>query len=325
MMLIMLVFLLGIAATAYLMHALNQANIRTARSMKTAAALAQAKAALLGYAAAYDDLHPEKGFGYLPCPDTSATDTKGEGSQSPCDGQDISVLGRLPWKTLKVSPLRDGHGECLWYAVSGTYKNNPKTAGKLTPLVPGLLQVLAADGSTYLAGPADPAVAVIFAAGPPLADQDRTGASSTVNCGGNYAASNYLDTDLVTATNNAAVSALPHGVSTFIAAWDAPLSTNNAGHFNDKLLIIKRGELFAAYCKSNAQILLAQIAGADNGCKAGGISKAVCSTAAEQLQNYCAPQSCKDAAQAFVVSPCLGNLTPPSCQAAIAGLKACHA
>lgn len=319
--LILLVFLLGIAATAYMMHALNHADIKTARAMKTAAALAQAKTALIGYAVAYDDLHPGELFGYLPCPDTSAIDTNGEGSQSPCGNQDVSVLGRLPWKTLKVSPLKDGYGECLWYAVSGTYKNNPKTAGVLTPNTSGLLQVLTADGSTYLAGPADPAVAVVFAPGPPLAGQARAGANNTVNCGGNYSAGNYLDADVVSGTNNAIVSTLHNGISTFIAASDSQLS---AGHFNDQLLILKRADLYAAYCKKYANTLLEQIVGSSNGCNAGGIPKAVCVAAAENLQNYCAPQGCKDAAQAFVVTPCLGNLTPASCQAAIANLRACH-
>ena len=31
-------------------------------------------------------------------------------------------LGRLPWKTLGLPDLRDGHGERLWYAVSTRYK-----------------------------------------------------------------------------------------------------------------------------------------------------------------------------------------------------------
>ena len=34
-------------------------------------------------------------------------------------------MGRLPWKTLGLDALKAGPGECLWYAVSGTYKNSP--------------------------------------------------------------------------------------------------------------------------------------------------------------------------------------------------------
>jgi hypothetical protein len=33
-------------------------------------------------------------------------------------------MGRLPRKTPGLDALKDGSGECLWYAVSGTYKNS---------------------------------------------------------------------------------------------------------------------------------------------------------------------------------------------------------
>ncbi len=325
MMLIVLVFFAAIAATAYMINALSKTSIQTERDIKTAEALAQAKAALIGYAVTYDDNHSGEVFGYLPCPDTSATDTNGEGSQSPCGSQDVSMLGRLPWKTLKISPLKDGYGECLWYAVSGTYKNNPKT-DNLTPNTSGLLEVMAADGSSYLADPADPAVAVVYAPGPRLADQDGTVDSNAVNCGGNYSASNYLDTDVVTGTNNAGVSASENGISTFIAALDSQRTPSNEDHFNDKLLIIKRGDIFASYCKKYANTLLSNVSASTNNCNDGsGSPKEVCSAASNNLQEYCAPQSCKDAAQAFVQASCLSNLADAACQTAITELKACHA
>ncbi len=83
--------------------------------------------------------------GYLPCPDYGGGNP--EGSAEPiCGSQDVSVIGRLPWVTLDVSTLRDGDGECLWYAVSGTYKNNPKT-GLMNWDTNGQFQVYSPDGT----------------------------------------------------------------------------------------------------------------------------------------------------------------------------------
>jgi hypothetical protein len=86
------------------------------------AALAKAREALVGYATSrpIDNI---VGPGYLPCPDLD-DDGWAEatcGSQSGDIGQ-AERLGRLPWKTLGLDDLRDGHGERLWYAVSSKYK-----------------------------------------------------------------------------------------------------------------------------------------------------------------------------------------------------------
>ncbi|HUP29836.1 MAG TPA: hypothetical protein VM122_06660, partial [Usitatibacter sp.] len=85
-------------------------------------ALAQARDALLAYATdrAIDTV---VGPGYLPCPDVDE-DGWAEatcGSLSGDSGQ-AQRLGRLPWKTLGLPDLRDGHGERLWYAVSTKHK-----------------------------------------------------------------------------------------------------------------------------------------------------------------------------------------------------------
>jgi hypothetical protein len=132
MALIMLVFIVGLAATGYLLHALNPASMRAERDKKTASALAEAKAALIGYAAGVD-LTPGTCTtncprpGDLPCPDTD-NDGEAEGSCGNAAGTtgQSSRLGRLPWITLGLSDLRDGSGERLWYAVSNRYKNNTR-------------------------------------------------------------------------------------------------------------------------------------------------------------------------------------------------------
>jgi len=93
-----------------------------ARSRATERALAQAREALLAYAADRP-IDPVVGPGYLPCPD-SDDDGWAEptcGSLAGDSGQ-AERLGRLPWKTLGVADLREGGGERLWYAVSTKYK-----------------------------------------------------------------------------------------------------------------------------------------------------------------------------------------------------------
>lgn len=85
-------------------------------------AIAQAREALVAYAADRP-INATVGPGYLPCPDLD-DDGWAEstcGSQNGDSGQDTR-LGRLPWKTLGLPDLRDGHGERLWYAVSSKHK-----------------------------------------------------------------------------------------------------------------------------------------------------------------------------------------------------------
>lgn len=201
--LIVLVALLATATLTLTAKMLgNDVGQQNARDRITADALAQAKEALIGYAVTYADTHPspQQVAGYLPCPDTAGTaDTNGEGASTlTCGTLDTSVIGRLPWKTLNIPPLRGGDGECLWYAVSGSYKNNPKT-GLMNWDTAGQLQVYAANGATPLTAANNQAVAVIFAPGSALPGQSRTGTAAPL-CGGNYTVGNYLDQANTTAT-----------------------------------------------------------------------------------------------------------------------------
>lgn len=214
-------------------------NNRIARDRITAAALAQAKDALIGYAIAYGNTHPGQVHGYLPCPDTSGTDIGGEGAAAGvCGSQNVSQIGRLPWKTLELGPLRAGDGECLWYAVSGTYKFNPQT-NLMNWDTNGQLQVYASDGTTLLTPTDNQAVAVIFAPGAALPGQDRAGTTAPV-CGGNYAASNYLDT--AGTFNNASVSGTANANSQF-RVGDTTLPTS------DQMIFITRQDIWNAMQK----------------------------------------------------------------------------
>ncbi|MGZ8270749.1 MAG: hypothetical protein ACXW1T_06050 [Methylophilus sp.] len=320
---VLIIFVIGLVlvATGVLFYQLNAASSKLDSNQKTAVALAEAKAALIGYAITYDDNHSGELYGYLPCPDINPTDPSGEGAESVCGLLSVSVLGRFPWKTLETEPLKDGNGECLWYAVSGSFKNNPKAAG-VNPNTLGRLEVLSADG-TYLADSVDPAVAVIFASGPPLPGQDRSENANAKECGGNYIVSNYLDTDMVTNKSNAIISNIANTNSTFVTAPDSQLTANDQDQFNDKLIIITRNEIFSSYCKKYANTLLSYLSPPNNGCDNGGVPNTFCQKASDNLQS-CA-LTCKNAAQTFVSFGCLTDVTAANCQTAIADLEVCHA
>ncbi len=257
--------IVALSASFLMLKAFNKSSsgIAVARNNKTQAALMQAKQALLTYAAtvgAEKAMDPAGVPGYLPCPDMGASMSNplAEGqSASTCGSRLVSQIGRLPWNTLGLDALRDASGECLWYAVSGTYKAAPNgvtttasTSNMMNWDTPGLFDVLADGGANYLTGgnsnPATRAVAVIFAPGQRLNAQDRTPPAVTFpntgapNCGGNYTVSNYLES--VNGIDNASVSSVANAIVQFIAG-------NKSETFNDQLVYITREELWAAIKK----------------------------------------------------------------------------
>jgi hypothetical protein len=201
------------------------------RDKTTAAALAQARDALIGYAAGHAT-QP----GVLPCPDS---DNDGS-ADSPCGALGVTAIGRLPWKTLGLENLRDGAAECLWYAVSANFKNS----GVSGPAIinsdsAGTLAVHNMSGSAVHA--ASEVAAIIFAPGDVLAGQDRT-AAGTTTCGGNTNAAAYLDSYTAGAMtyNNATGIASDASTNKFISG---PADTS--GGFNDRLLPLTTKALFS--------------------------------------------------------------------------------
>lgn len=110
------------AALVSIVEGLDARRTKLRRAEEAAAALQHAKAALIGYASSYRDVHDEENFGYLPCPDTTGLGSE----QTPCGKAGKVAIGLLPYKTLGLPILRDAEGNCLWYAVSGSFKSNPK-------------------------------------------------------------------------------------------------------------------------------------------------------------------------------------------------------
>lgn len=232
--LLIILTIIGIGVAVLLIGALTRAANRIEADKKTAAALAQAKDALIGYAATYRDTHTDAGgykdkvFGYLPCPDTN---NDGQ-ADPPCGNKDVTVAGRLPWKTLGLPPLRDSAGECLWYVVSGRAKNNPYT-DSLNWDTTGQIEVRDAAGQILAAANThDTPWAVIVAPGSTTDTQDRTPAG-TSECGGNNNAAAYLE--------GLTLNPAEDSVSTLV------LATNDSarnGTNNDRGLWIASREIF---------------------------------------------------------------------------------
>jgi uncharacterized protein (UPF0333 family) len=248
--LLILIALLTLAAAAFAVKTMsNSGNNQIERDKITAAALGQAKDALIGYAATYKDTHPHVPFymnGYLPNPDMGPSASIEGTTSGSFSGnyKDYSSIGKFPWKTLGISPLRDGQNECLWYVVSGHYKNNPQTS-TLNWDTQGQINVVDEDGNTLASNLA----ALIISPGKALDAQSHTLIdASHIQCGGNYDTRNYLDAynvaDAISgtvnyysgSTNNS--RATDTNNKTFVLA--------NAAHYNDQMIFITMNELFRA-------------------------------------------------------------------------------
>jgi type II secretory pathway pseudopilin PulG len=244
--LIIMLVILIIGFAAILVNSLSLSRVKNTRNENTTAVLAQAKDALIGFAVTYGDTHSNSVHGFLPCPDTDGNNgLQMEGSEETGGGStcapsnpgniDVSVIGRLPWKTLGLATLRDGDGECLWYVVSGTYKDNPKT-GMMNWDTNGQLQAYGPDGTLL----ANQVVAVIIAPGAAQSGQNRSDPSTppvAPVCGGNYTVVNYLDNDTVHSINNTDIA-----TGKFIQG-------TGSGNINDRFVYITRADIWNAVQK----------------------------------------------------------------------------
>lgn len=198
-MVMMVILILGSAS--FLVSSMHSAALQIERDKITAAALAKAKEALIGYAAS------NSVPGRLPCPeDTALIGTPYEGQALGSCSNTLTVIGRLPWRTLGLGDIRDANGDRLWYARSPGFGSSPVN-GSDTPAQLTIDEIPNA------------AVAVIFSAGPPINGQSRPAPPTPPSL------TQYLDL-----SNN-------DGNNTFIT--NGPATT-----FNDKLLVVSHGDLF---------------------------------------------------------------------------------
>lgn len=241
--LIMLVILvMGVAAI--LVNSLNSATLKNARQEATANVLAQAKEALIGDTSSQS---PVTSAGYLRLPDLGfgIGNVPAEGGSAPnFTGNDIdySVIGKVPWKTLGISPSRDGQGECLWYVASGRFKNSP-TTNTLNWDTQGQIDVIDVNGNVIASNIA----ALLAAPGQPFDVQDHALSDPVyTQCGGNYDARKYLDSYNISDAVSGEVNYFTGSTNNRVA-----LNANNKrfvqasnGHYNDQFLFVTVDDIF---------------------------------------------------------------------------------
>ena len=221
---------------------------------KTSQSLAKAKEALLSYAVSYYERNNPGEYGFLPCPEM-ATSAGIEGNElGNCAGQHEHAIGRLPWKTLNTEPIKDSSGECLWYAVSGAYKNvNAATkSAMLNEDTVGMFQIKD-EKNNFLKGvtPEDRVVAVIISPGSALSGQNRpttVPSDPNIYCKVNDADANNNITEYLESVgidDNATLDD-PELLDTFITA-----SSQKNKIINDRIISITRKEIYSAIKKSD--------------------------------------------------------------------------
>jgi hypothetical protein len=248
--LIVMLVIVIMGATIFLVSSLSSAALQIKRDEITAASLAQAKDALIGYAASVD-LTSSARPGDLPCPDTNNDGIAETSCGSAAGSNQAQRLGRLPWKTLGLPDLRDGSGERLWYAVSNNFKNNTRTtctspgqSGCLDSDTTGTISVFSMDGTRLNDGSGNTgAVAVIIAPSDVLTRTDKTTPQDRSNAGINNP-QNYLDTALGKDNANFTDGSSTNG---FI---QGRIKDNNGNTIvNDQLLVISQDNIMQAIQK----------------------------------------------------------------------------
>jgi hypothetical protein len=206
--LIILAVIVSLIALTFTFKGLNGKQLEASRKDRTAKALYEARTALIGWSVLRGTTGQPGMPGQLPCPeDTTLIGTINEGSALANCTSALPVIGRLPWRTLRLGDIRDGNGDKLWYALSPGFRVAPINA--------------TTNGQLNVDGTPNAAVAIIFSAGAILTGQNRpipTSVSAPLIAG-------YLDL-----TNN-------NGDINFA-------STGQAGTFNDGLLLVTQTELF---------------------------------------------------------------------------------
>ncbi len=220
------VALVAVVATGILLYVvgtLAPAALEAYRNHKTQKALAQAREALLGYALQHRERRPGEMYGYLPMPDLGESQNRNGALGLPCASEGCAkqnntgtagngtYIGRFPWRTLGLEPLRDGHGECLWYIVSASHKDIENSRVPMNWDALGEIDVVVADGSpslrSVIASAHDRPIAIIVAPGPPLPGQDRSTPNPSPDdvrqCGGRYDPAQYLDPNVVATLRDA--------------------------------------------------------------------------------------------------------------------------
>ncbi|MHB1290587.1 MAG: hypothetical protein ACYCY5_00160 [Sulfuricella sp.] len=247
--LLIILTIIGIGAAFLLVSALNKANQQIERDKITAAALAQAKDALIGYAVAntstpgglpFSDRNNDGNYdGNGDCV-TTTTNTSDSAPYLLGKWPSNQEVGCFPTVAAFGLPLTDSHGETLWYAVSGNLVrsnsgNYPGINSSMLTSTAGWFTVVNGQGAVLT----NRAAAVILAPGGVLLSQTRGGAAPSAN--------QFLEAATIGGTSytNYAIEAVDTGF----------VSRDADDTFNDRLLYITADELMTSVTKRVAQEL----------------------------------------------------------------------
>ena len=246
--LLFMVVMIGFVIAGFsglLTSSLNQKNEQN--KIKNTQVLLEAKEALLSYAVNYVvedknsdgsiDLHR---MGRLPCPDIDGGGLN-EGSQDAnCGLKGENTIGYFPFKTVGLGKIEDSSKECLWYVVSGSYKNNPDKDMLNWDSVSYLNLVDEVDNLKHGDSPSDYPVAFIISPGKSIS-QNRDPVAELPRCKSNFILSNYLEGG----PNLNYVDDLPQNSESLwrILTASTTLSDENI-NYNDQVIAIYRSELW---------------------------------------------------------------------------------
>ncbi len=222
------------------------------RQNLTTQSLAKAKEALIAYAVTnYYRTNPStrnslSGWhGYLPCVEGRTASAANEGRQNggnSCPRLRTNALGRLPWKSLNIEPLKDSAGQCLWYAVTYSFTQNSNLLHNSDSV--GMFDIYNITGHKLNSDrPEDRIVAVVFAPGEELSGQSRSNAVTGFPCGqarDQVQARNFLEG--ISGIDNSSISSQEDTVDSFVGISSTQLKPN----FNDRLITITQYEIFNA-------------------------------------------------------------------------------
>lgn len=265
--LLLMMLVVVVAAISILVAGLHRNSNSIERSYRTSSALADAKNALLSAAVLNSAVFDSASIQF-PCPDldSSGSTFDGESHTANCGATSVSMLGRLPWKTLGISAPHDGAGECLWYVVSGEYKNaTAATSPMINPDTNGQLQLFDVDTGLAIEGqvPDGRPIAMIISPGAVLATQIRQAlAQPEQQCSGDFSAQAFLDADAGTGISNALLTG-GTGLEQFIR------SSGVVATHNDRVLTISREEVAdLVYRRHDFQTQIRGLTNAIAGCLA---------------------------------------------------------
>ncbi len=239
----LLLLMLGliVATATILVTSFSPDALQARRQKATLQTLTEARDVLLDYALVSPDMFPGGRFG-LPCPDLddSGSFLEGEAHTTDCGAAGETVLGRVPWRTLGMSPPKDATSECLWYVVSGSWKHAGAASAAMTNADSnGQLQLASVDTGAIIAGtwPQDRPIAAVIAAMAPVTDQSRSATGAGAQCSSPFSASDYLEEDAPSGSSNASLTGTPNAIDLLGQAADA-----NELH-NDRVVLIRRSDI----------------------------------------------------------------------------------